>query len=301
MRDFKQIKIDYDKLIEKIKVNPKAVVKESESEYRRKILSVANSVINDFTHSRIVLITGPSASGKTTTSNLLTNVLKAKGVPCVVISMDDFYISAKNRKMINGKIDYESINALDIDMFKECVNNLIKHDTSKMPRYDFANGEMRKDVYELTITRDTVIIIEGIHAFNPDIISDEMRDRVFRLYVYTNSYFLSEYKVITPAMLRFFRRLIRDYHKRGASVAKTKQMWQGVIEGEQKYITPYKKMADVCIDTTHLYEPFIYLDEMGKIAQNDAEAGAYLTIFESDIEFDRSLVGRNSLIWEFLS
>ena len=78
-------------------------------------------------------------------------------------------------------------------------------------------------------------------------------------------------------------------------------MWQGVIDGEQKYIVPYKKLADVCIDTTHLYEPFIYLEEMGKIAQNDADAGTYLTIFESDIEFDRSLVGKNALVWEFLS
>ena len=301
MRNFKQTKIDYNELIEKVKTNPKAVVKETESKYRRKILRVANSVISDFAHSRIVLITGPSASGKTTTSNLLTSVLIAKGVPCVVISMDDFYLSAKDRKTVDGKIDYESIDALDIDMFKRCMNNLITKDKSKMPRYDFMNGEMQKDAYELTITRDTVIIIEGIHAFNPDIISNEMQDKVFRLYVHTCSYFFSEYKVITPAMLRFFRRLIRDYHTRGASVEKTKQMWQGVIEGEQKYIAPYKKLADVCIDTTHLYEPFIYLEEMGKIAQNDANAGTYLTIFESDIEFDRSLVGKNALIWEFLS
>ena len=301
MKNFKHTKINYDELIKEIVSNPKKVARDTESKYRRSVLQVVKKVSSDLAHNRIVLITGPSASGKTTTSNLLTSALLAKGVPCVVISMDDFYISAKDRQVIDGKIDYESLNALDIDLFKQCMNNLIKFNKSMMPRYDFINGEMQKEAYELNVTKDSVIIIEGIHAFNPEIISKEMEGKVYRLYVHTNSYFFSDYKIITPSTLRFFRRLVRDFHTRGATVEKTKNMWKGVIDGEQKYILPYKHLANKSIDTTHLYEPFIYLEEISKITQVDPEAEVYLTIFESEISFDRKLVSDKALVWEFLS
>lgn len=301
MKYLKVTKVDYERLVDAVSTNPAKVAKDTESKYKRSIVKVAKEIESDLTHHRIILVTGPSGSGKTTTSNILTEILLSKNVPCVVISMDDFYLSTKDRQLVDGKIDYESVDALDVDLFKNCMDNLIKHCKSKMPRYDFVKGELQKDAYELEVTEDTVIVIEGIHAFNPKMISREMEDKIFRLYVHTNSYFYSPFKVITPTMLRFFRRLVRDYHTRGASVDRTKEMWKGVIDGEKKYILPYKKLADKCIDTTHLYEPFIYLEEISEISKIDPDAGTYLTIFESQMTFDRSLVGDDALVHEFLS
>ena len=106
--------------------------------------------------------------------------------------------------------------------------------------------------------------------------------------------------MITPAMIRFFRRVIRDYHHRGASVERTQKMWRDVIEGEQKYIVPFRDLADKCIDTTHIYEPFLYLEEVSNISKDDTNASIYLTIFESDIIFDRANLSEDSLIWEFV-
>lgn len=294
-------KIDYKKIKEQMLIGEQSFADQTEQSYKNSLIEVADYISQNAGHKNIVLIAGPSASGKTTTSHILMEKLDRRGIASVVVSMDDFFLDRDESPLLpNGQKDFESITALDIDLFKECMDNLLEQRRSMMPLFDFLTGEKDDGAYVMKLASNTVVIVEGLHAFNPAIISEKMKERCVKLYVCTNTDFVDSEHTISADALRFTRRLVRDYFKRGASVRRTEDLWLNVRAGEQKFIIPYKKDADFLIDTTHLYEPFLYKVELNKIATKDSNVLPYLRVFDIDIEFDRKFISKDSLVWEFL-
>jgi len=294
--------INYDKVIEQATTDPNKMAAVTEKKYVDSIHFAAKKIADNIDKKRIVLVTGPSASGKTTTSHILMQELENRGVSSIVISMDDFFVGRElTPKLPNGEYDFESIEAVEINLFKECLDNLLTKCKSSMPVFNFIKGEREDGAYDLTISEHTAIIIEGIHAFNPRIISKTMEGRFYRVYVCANSDFVGQEKTITCENLRFVRRMIRDFHHRGASVERTKQMWVNVRAGEEVNILPYKHLADFTIDTTHHYEPLLYKLELEKLVVADENARPYLQNFESNTGFTKDLISEQTVVWEFLT
>lgn len=294
--------INYDRVLEQAKAEPAKFAKITEKKYFDSIQFAARKIADNIDKKRIVLVTGPSASGKTTTSHILMQELEDRGIATIVISMDDFFVGRDlTPKLPNGEYDFESIEAVEINLFKECLDNLITKGKSSMPVFNFIKGIREDNAYDLTISEHTAIIIEGIHAFNPRIISETMEGRVHRVYVCANSDFVGGEKTITCENLRFVRRMVRDFHHRGASVERTKQMWVNVRAGEEVNILPFKHLADFVIDTTHTYEPLLYKIELEKLAKEDENAKPYLENFNSDTGFTKDIIDAHTVVWEFLT
>lgn len=298
--DKKKKTVDFDKLNIEAK-NQKEFAEATEKSYNDKIEYIAGEIANNVDVHKIVLVSGPSASGKTTTSHILMKKLEDKDIASVVVSMDDFFVNRdQSPLLIDGSKDYENIKAINIELFKECMDNLLIQGKSFMPLYDFITGERNDFSYFMELKKKTVIIVEGLHAFNPAIISKEMRGREFKLYVCVNTDFRSKKTILTADNLRFVRRTVRDFYMRGASVKHTREVWVKVLAGEQKFIKPFKKYADFVLDTTHYYEPYLYKSKIKEIATTDRCIIPYLSKFDTELDFDYKCVSDDSLIWEFL-
>ncbi len=294
--------IKLNKLMALAESDQAKLVKMSEANYVKAITKAANKITRNIARKRIVLVTGPSASGKTTTSNILLAKLKERGIRSVVISMDNFFIDReKTPKLEDGSYDYENITAIDVDHFKNCIDKLLIEGRAIFPIYDFASGIRNDNGMEIVMDSSSVLIVEGIHAFNPAIVSKTMQGKFFRLYVCVNSGFVDEEHLVSAKQLRFTRRLVRDFLNRGASVEQTEEMWANVLRGENIFIKPYKKDADIVINTTHPYEIFLYEEELKEIAKKDFNALKYVKMFDTGVEFDKSCISEDALVWEFLS
>lgn len=250
---------------------------------------------------KIILLTGPSSSGKTTTANLIASKLTSCNIPSTVISMDDFFIDRDITPILeDGTYDFENVNTIDIPLFKSFLKEILQSNKSKMPRFNFVEGK-RIGFEEIEIKENGIIIIEGIHALNPIFINSH-ENEIYRVYVSPNTNFTINNKVVLkPNELRRMRRLIRDYFHRGMTVNQTLELWGNVCLGEEKYIKPFKHTANFWIDSTHNYEPLLYKKYLPPILNDDSicnEIKNSLTFFsEIEIEF----LPNNSLLMEFLS
>ena len=209
----------------------------------------------------IVLLAGPSCSGKTTTANKLRERLADKGHKAYTISLDDFYRNSTDAIIgDDGKPDFETVHALDLDLLEKVLKKLVKERTAKIPRFDFDTGIRTDNAFEITLDEGDVVILEGLHALNPIIYGYLPAEALLKIYisVSTRIYDDSGYVILTKRDLRLIRRTVRDYHSRSSSVENTFDMWDGVLEGENKYLAPYKYCADILIDTIHNYEPCVF-------------------------------------------
>ncbi len=204
---------------------------------------------------RVVAVTGPSSSGKTTSSHRLAETLRAKGTPALVISLDNFFIGAANYPTLpDGTKDYESPLTLNMPEIHACIHTLCETGEVELPQYDFINECRAKESVHVRLDGG-VCIIEGIHAFNPtltDLFADE---GIFRLYAgLREEYCLDGVRSIQTRHVRLCRRVIRDARTRGHSAEKTIELWPKVLESEFQYIKCYKQSADFVLDTSHTYE-----------------------------------------------
>lgn len=293
---------DITRLEKVLKNNPQKYALKEENEYYKNVKKIARKIIKRFNKNKMILIAGPSSSGKTTTSHILVGELENHNLSAVVISMDNFFLNREETPNLpNGMKDYESVYSVNLDLFKECMDNLLTDGYSKMPIFDFDSGIREDNAYELKIDENTIIIVEGMHAFNPVCLSEKMNKSSIKLFVCVNTDFYKKGKnIINAEMLRFSRRMIRDFYHRGASVNRTEKMWANVREGEDKYINPFAKYADYVINTVHNFEPALYQNEIEKIAEQDEDAKKYLEVLKLNCDFKKEYVAENSLIWEFL-
>lgn len=258
----------------------------------------------------IVLLAGPSSSGKTTTAKKLVQKIKLSGRNAYVLSLDDFYCNVAEIPMTqSGVKDFENVNSLDLDLIHETFESLIKSKRAYIPKFDFQTGTRSDRASMITLENEDVIIVEGIHALNPVITDKADKNRILKIYISVSSriYDGRGEVVFGKRDLRLIRRMIRDSQYRNTSAEKTLLQWQEVLKGEDRYIFPFEENADCKIDSFHAYEPCIFKDEAIKqLEEITAESPFYslsrklIGAFSAFEAINSSLVPQNSLLREFI-
>ena len=216
-------------------------------------------------YKHIVLVAGPSSSGKTTFAGRLAVHLQVQGHPARVISMDDFYLDRdKIQPGPNGLVDLESIDAMNLPLMKERITALLAGETVTLPTFNFATGRSEEDPTPITLRPDEVIILEGIQGLNPFVADLFPAEEVYRIFVSALTCVnLDDHNRIRTTDVRLLRRVVRDYLFRGTSPEDTLSMWPSVRAGEEQWIFPYQEDADAMFNTALHYElpvlkPFVY-------------------------------------------
>ena len=263
--------------------NVKYFVAEAEYRYFRRLEKVAEKIECETDKKSILLISGPSASGKTTTAYEISARLRGSGINAPVVSLDDFYKSVDELpKREDGKPDYESVYGLDLECISRCFDDLFSKGCAVLPRYDFAHQCSIPNANKIELGERDIVIIEGIHALNPLIRGNFDSSLFIKLYVRTATEFVKDGNVVlSPEDTRKVRRMIRDHYYRSTSLESTLDMWEGVLEGEEKYIKPFIGEADHMINTTHDYEPNVFQHYLFPLLKSTVEQGdtKYLSEF----------------------
>ncbi len=296
-------------LINEQSKNPEALILNAEKEYYAEILSVAKRIADD-DRIKIVSLAGPSGSGKTTTAHILCNMLEKLGEKTAVVSLDNFFLSYEDLPILeNGNRDTESVASLDIEILKKCFNEIILSGKTVLPVYDFPNKKSIPNSKPIDISSKGIVIAEGLHALNPVITDLVPRENVFKIYISVNCSIEDNFgeQLLSSRQIRLVRRSLRDRVFRGTDILTTLSMWNGVVEGERKYLYCFKNTADVKIKTLHIYEPCVYRDDFLELKNNivrDCVCYDYFMRTAAAIEkfscIDKGLVPKSSLIREFI-
>lgn len=279
-------------------------VEACEKNYQSRVEGIADYIGDHLSDVEIVLLSGPSSSGKTTTSQILIEKLESKGIRSLTISTDDFFIDrVKVPYKKNGFRDYEALESTNIDLLKSCIKELLTKREAYLPRYDFLTGESIRMGKKVKLKENEIIIIEGIHALNPVITKDPIFKKSLKLYVCVFTNFAYQGRIYLSAReLRLTRRILRDCMTRGATPDYSISMWKNVLDGENKYIKPNIDNADFIIDTTHSYEPLIYKDLiLPKLyACENPVPGNLISDYEMFSSQDAHVIPDGSLLHEFV-
>lgn len=227
----------------------------SEALQEKKISQIADTIAAR-KEIKVVLIAGPSSSGKTTFCKRLSVQLLASGVKPVQISLDDYFVNrAETPKDENGELDYESIYALNIPLINEQFNALFRGEEVELPKYNFQTGMSEKSGKKLHLGENNILLVEGIHALNPALTEQIADDKKFKIYASAlTTILLDDHNYIPTTDNRLLRRIVRDYKYRGCSAQETIHRWRSVRAGENKWIFPYQEQADVMFNTAMLFE-----------------------------------------------
>jgi uridine kinase len=284
------------------------IIRVSEALHEKKIAYIAD-MIHDRNEVKIVLIAGPSSSGKTTFSKRLAIQLRVNGLIPIPISLDDYFIDRDKTKLDEeGKPDFESIYALDLELFNKQLNLLLQGEKVSIPSYNFKTGKRDEEGHDMQLPQNGVLIIEGIHGLN-DILTSTIPDHnKFKIYISALTQLnVDNHNRIATADVRKIRRIVRDFLSRGYGGDETLKMWPSIKRGEEKNIFVYQEQADVMFNSTLVYELSVLkncaIEELSKIHQdsevyNEAERLIdFLKLFET-IESD--MVPENSILREFI-
>ena len=231
------------------------IINISEALQEKKIAKIAEEIASR-KGVKLVLLAGPSSSGKTTSCKRLSIQLAVNGLKPLQISLDDYFVDReKTPKDASGEYDYESIYALDLDLINEQFNALFRGEEVKLPKYDFQSGKSKKSGNKLKMTDNNVLVVEGIHALNPELTAHIPQEQIFRVYASAlTTILLDNHNYIPTTDNRLLRRIIRDYKYRGVSAQETIHRWPSVRAGENKWIFPFQENADAMLNTAMLYE-----------------------------------------------
>ncbi|MEE1238665.1 MAG: hypothetical protein UHO61_01930 [Acutalibacteraceae bacterium] len=289
--------------------NPKGLVELAEQNYQSELDEVASKIV-DNDDIKIVALAGPSASGKTTTAHILCEKLKALGEKTEIISLDDFYLPVDKLPVLeDGTRDIESVNALDIPLINKCFGEIIETGKTLLPKFNFSEKKRVLAARSIDVSGRSIAIVEGLHALNPLITDLVPQKNIFKAYISVNCGIESEdgAKLLSSKKIRLVRRVLRDRTFRGTPVNETLLLWQGVVEGEEKYLYCFKDTADAQIKTLHIYEPCLYRNEFLKLTDEVKENAPFRDYFlkiakalERFVPIDISLLPSDSLITEFV-
>jgi len=290
--------------------DPDALVLRSEQYYHHQVDWAMLHVKKNMPNYKFVLLCGPSASGKTTTAHKLEQSLINNGISASVISMDNFYKGIASYPLLpSGEPDMESVKALDIDLLNECFSQLLRTGRSLLPVFDFAKQEQRLAEYRVEIGDNDVLIMEGIHALNPEVLKDIPTQNILRIYASVRSKFVcGDEKILIPQDIRLMRRMVRDNNFRNYPPLSTLRSWENVLAGERKNINPYRDDVDLKMDTTIDYEVCVWRDMLkNQLEITDpgqyAEYPAIDRIFRGLVRFprvDAAKIPKDSLLREFI-
>lgn len=289
--------------------DPAELVRRSETRFDNILNDITARIAGDDGR-EIVMLAGPSASGKTTTANKIAQKCIARGIQTYVVSLDDFYL---NRDKIprdeSGKPDFETVYALDLPKFSETIQLLLSGAATDLPIFDFTTGKRSEEVRTVTLGEQDAVVVEGLHALNPLITDTLPQKNLLKIYISVSSRIYNEKGkiILNKRNLRFLRRMTRDYLFRASSVENTYNLWESVRNGEDKYLFPYRDCADVKINSVHLSAPCVFRDTCLAMLENadlsgeqkkDAEElAAALRLF---VPISPSLIPETSLLREFL-
>ena len=256
-RFFEQRTLQLRDINERVQRDPTAFIAEECRRYHDNVDRVVEHLRTQFSGRCLVMLSGPSSAGKTTTANNLKRGLEAHGRPVSIVSLDDFYRGfGQAPQLPDGTFDYESIEALDLEQLQTCMNDLLTDGVAQMPRFNFRTHAPEPDTYELRVPEHSVVIFEGIHALNPILQEHLPSDGLFKVFINVMSrVFDGDDTLMTRRQLRLCRRTLRDYQFRNSSVENTLDMWRQVVRGERLYMMPFADTAQAVFDTTHAFAP----------------------------------------------
>lgn len=290
-------------------LNTDEFIAATEQGYHNKIFDAVDNIIRD-KNKKIVLVAGPSASGKTTTSMFLCNEFKKRGVEATVVSLDNFYgLEEDMPRLPNGRADYETVYALDLKEVERAFKEIIEKGKTDIPVFDFLNHTRSHERQIIDISNGGILIVEGLHAINPVIYENLPSESLFKIYISVNqSIYNNDGSVLLNSrQLRLIRRLCRDSVYRSSDAKNTLRLWTMVVEGEQKYLYHLKPTADLCFITLHDYEPCLFKNIALRLLENlPADSENYeeaMYIKEALLNFnsiETASIPKTSLMQEFI-
>ncbi len=231
---------------------------EDEFQHSRRLERITTEITRRFRQEglRMVLVAGPSCSGKTTTSRFLNHMLRDNGIQPCVVSLDNYFLNLDQRPLdMNGEIDYESFYGLDLKQLGRDVSSLLAGDQVSMPTYDYVKGERTYRGNTLKLESNSLLFLEGLHALNPQLVPDIDEELKFKLFVTAQvTIYYGEKAGLGDHDNRLLRRIYRDFNSRGASALQTLQWWPGVLRGEHMWILPFASHADAWFNTSMVFE-----------------------------------------------
>jgi uridine kinase len=284
------------------------LIKIAEAMHEKKVAQLADKISTDKNIS-LVLISGPSSSGKTTFAKRLAIQLKVLGMKPVNISLDNYFVNREDTPLDdNGEYDFETIDALDIETFNDNLIKLMKGKEVPLPKFSFEKGERYYDGERLKIDDNCVILVEGIHALNPKLTHQLDQDKLFKIYVSAlTSLSMDGHNRISTTDNRLIRRIVRDAKYRAYSALDTIKRWPSVRRGEEKYIFPYQEEADVMFNSSLFYEIGVLrsfveplLRRVPENVPEYAEAYRLLQFLSYIREIDTDNIPSTSILREFL-
>ncbi len=227
----------------------------AEALHEQRIAQVASQIAQRRAEIRLVLMAGPSSSGKTTFSKRLSVQLLANGIRPIAIEMDNYFVDReKTPRDAQGNFDFEVLEALDLDLFNRHLLSLIAGEQITLPRFNFVTGK-REDGPTLTLGRDEILLVEGIHGLNPRLVPNIPPEHIFRIYISALTQLnIDRYNRVPTTDTRLLRRIVRDARTRGYTATDTIERWESVRRGEREFIFPYQENADVMFNSALVYE-----------------------------------------------
>ena len=287
------------------------MIKLAEAFHERKFAQTADAILeaNRTRGTRMVLISGPSSSGKTTSAKRLGLQLGVLGLKPVLISLDDYFVDREHTpRDENGEYDYEALEAIDLELFNDHLRRLIRGESVDIPRYDFITGRRTWHNAPLTLDERSILVIEGIHGLNPRLTPAIPDEQKFRIYISCfTSVAMDNLSRIATTDNRLLRRLTRDYQQRGSDALATLSRWASVRRGEERHIFPYQENADVMFNSSLFYEisvlrPFAekILREVPDTVPEFDEARRMLKFLDNFIPIAPDEVPPTSILREFI-
>jgi uridine kinase len=284
------------------------VILVSEALHEQRIARIASDIAEQHPHVRLVLIAGPSSSGKTTFSKRLSIQLLAHGSRPVTLALDDFFFSRdKTPRDENGEYDFESLHALDLPLFNDVLLRLMDGEPVTLPRFNFIKG-VRETGETFHISQDHVIIVEGIHGINPALVRDIPPKLIYRVYVSALTQLnIDQHNRVPTTDTRLLRRIVRDATYRGYSASDTIKRWESVRRGEKRWIFPFQEHADVMFNSALVYELAVLqsfaeplLLQVKPRTPEHIEAKRLLSFLEWFVPATSDLIPDNSILREFI-
>lgn len=295
--------INLKNINQQIDADVKKVILDTESRYRGQLFRLVEKILAK-KKVNMVLISGPSCAGKTTSAELIKEILEKRGRHVITIGMDDFFKNREDCPMLEeGVRDLDSPSAVNLEQMKECFTSLYQGKKTQFPVFDFISGKNIPNSKTLQLKYNTIVIFEGLHVLNPLILDSIGNSVAYKIYVNAISHFKLGRERMNSIDIRLLRRMVRDINRRKHSVETTLLNWDTVCKAETKYITKYKHSVNAVINTTHEYELGIFkiaFDEMVANKQAKYNQVRFSNFIKEAVPVDKALLPHTTLMWEFV-
>ena len=284
-------------------------IRVAEALHEKKIIEIANHIKNN-RDIKVILVAGPSASGKTTTIKRLSIQLAVNNIQAISISLDDYFVDRdRTPRNASGILDFECPEALDITGFNKDIKDLLEGKTIELNRFSFKEGKQIKGkIFKVPEERDFVLVVEGLHALNPGLLASIEKASKLKIYLSALTQLsIDDHNRIFTSDTRLIRRIVRDHLFRNNSATNTLSRWDSVRKGEEKYIFPYQETADITFNSALVYEPAVlkifaerFLLQVGADKREYVEATRILNFLNLFVGIPADKVPPTSILREFI-